>query len=223
MERGQEGEAVKNLPYWENLTDEEKEKITRYSIIRSYKRGQLVHGGERECLGMVQVISGALRTFIISEEGREVTLFRLQKGDSCVLSAACVMETITFDTQMAVEKDTDLLIVPSRIFERLTEENIYVRCFMYELMMERFSSVMLTMQEMLFKRFDRRLAAFLIKEYERTGKKEIRMTHEQIAQHTNSAREVVARMLKRFEADGLVGHRRGIVILKDVEELQQML
>lgn len=214
--------TLKGLPYWEDLTDSQQEMIGFHAVTREYKKGQLIHSGDKECLGMIQVLSGSVRTYILSEEGREITLFRLNKGECCVLSAACLMEAITFETQMAAAEDVELLIVPSRIFERLKEKNIYVRCFMYEMMMERFSATMWTMQEILFKGFDRRLASFLVKESERTGKTELRMTHEQIAEHTNSAREVVARMLKRFENEGLVEHKRGAVRIKDLEALKLM-
>ena len=99
-------------------------------------------------------------------------------------------------------------------FDKLMKKNIYVRCFAYELLCERFSSVMWTMQMILFKGYDRRLASFLISEYKNTGLATIQMTHEQIAQYTNSAREVVARMLKRFASDNLVEFKRGRITLE---------
>ena len=129
---------------------------------------------------------------------------------------------ITFDTMITAEQDTCLLVVPSHVFGQMTEENLTLRCYMYERMLERFSAVMWTMQEILFKGFDRRLAAFLVGEYDRTGSVQIRMTHQEIAKITSSAREVVARMLKRFEADGLVEYKRGCVTLRDIPALRTM-
>jgi CRP/FNR family transcriptional regulator len=93
---------------------------------------------------------------------------------------------------------------------------------MYELIIERFSEVMWAMQQILFMGFDKRLAVFLYDEYSRTGFNEIKMTHEQIAKMTGSAREVVSRMLKRFADDGLVEFRRGIIILKDISRLKKI-
>ena len=152
-----------------------------------------------------------------------MTLYRLGAGDCCVLSASCVISQITFETLMAAEQDTELLIVASGAFGELTKQNINVRCFMYEQAISRFSDVMWAMQNVLFRRFDQRLAAFLLEEYKRTSSREIKMTHEQIAQNTSSAREVVARMLKRFASDGLVEMRRGTIRLADVDGLKKLL
>ena len=214
---------LKNLPFFEHLSDDEKKQADSYSSVREYKKGSLIHSGGSECLGMIMLISGEIRTYILSEEGREITLFRLYPKDTWVLSASCVISQITFDTHMTAEADCSVLVLSSGFFSALCEKNIYARCYMYELLTERFSSVMWTMQQILFKGFDRRLAAFLISEYERTGLKQIKMTHEQIAQHTSSAREVVARMLKRFAADGLVEVKRGLITLKDTDALKRMI
>ena len=138
------------LPYWGNLTEAERDAVARHAVIRRYPAGSVLHSGGSACLGMIFVLGGSLRTYLLSEEGREITLFRLAAGDPCVLSAACVVSQLTFDTQMEAETDCDLLIVGAAVFKRLTEENIYVRCFLYELATERFSSVMWTMQQILF-------------------------------------------------------------------------
>lgn len=210
------------LPYWSSLDKEQKDYIRQNTSLRHYDSGALIHGCGNACLGMIYLLSGGIRVYLLSEEGREITLFRMQKGDPCVLSASCVISQITFDTHMVVEKDCDLLVVNSAAYKRLTDENVYVRCFTYELMTERFSTVMWAMQAILFEKFDRRLAAFLLSEYDRTGSPQIRMTHEQIARHISSAREVVARMLKRFVSDGLVEIRRGSILLKDVDGLRNI-
>ena len=124
---------------------------------------------------------------------------------------------------MTASKDCEVLIISAAVLENLMKQNIYARCFIYETLSDRFSSVMWTIQMILFKGFDKRLASFLIEEYERTGLITIRMTHEQIAEYINSAREVVARMLKRFAADGLVEFKRGCIMLKDIEALKSIL
>jgi CRP/FNR family transcriptional regulator len=208
------------LPYWDQLNVQQKDYISDNTTVRHYKKGSVLHSDGDSCLGMLYIIKGQIRIYLLSEEGREVTLLRLETGDPCVLSASCVISQITFDVQMVVEQDCDLLVVNSAAFRHLTNENLYVKCFMYELTAERFSTVMWAMQQILFAKFDRRLAAFLLKEYDKTGDCEIRMTHEQIAVQVSSAREVVARMLKRFAADGLVELKRGAILLKDVEQLR---
>lgn len=215
--------CLEKLPFWERLTDREKEFVQLNVSILRYPKEQVILNTETECLGMTMVLSGELRTCILSEEGREITLYRLHEGELCVLTASCVVNQITFETQMSVSADCDLLVMNTAAFETLIKQNIYVRCFIYELLCERFSSVMWTMQMILFKGYDRRLARFFIEEYERTGLDTIRMTHHQIAEYTNSAREVVARMLKRFAAEGLIEYRRGNITLKNIGALKAML
>lgn len=214
--------CLRKLSYFDRLTDGERQMISEYWVERSYKKGQLIHACNRECLGQMLVLTGEIRTFILSEEGREVTLFRLRPNDTCVLAASCVISQITFETQMVAVEDTTVLILSASLFERLMNENIYVRCYLYESLSARLNSAIFTLQQILFTGFDRRLASFLLSEYERTGSREIKMTHEQIAQDTGSAREVVARMLKRFSTEGLVEFRRGTVTLKDIDGLKYL-
>lgn len=211
--------ALDKLPFWNKLSKSQQEYIMQNTVIRQYEKGSSIFSYGNSCLGMTYIINGSIRVYINSEEGREITLFRLKEDSTCVLSASCVINQISFDTHMEAEEDCDILIINSSAFKRITEENIYVRCFMYELMTERFSSVMWTMQQILFSKFDRRLAAFLVNEYKRTGSKKIHMTHEDIAKQVNSVREVTSRMLKRFASDGYIEIGRGNIIIRDIDSL----
>lgn len=214
--------VLERLPFWKLLTDSEKELVRQNAVIRLYKKGARVYSSERECLGMLFVMQGEMRTYLLSEEGREVTLFRIYPNDLCVLSASCVISQISFDTQMSAQKDTEALIIPPNIVLFLKEKNLSVRCFLYELATKRFSDVMWAMQQILFKRLDQRLALFLMQESQRLGTDTIHMTHEQIAQQISSAREAVARMLKQFSEDGLVELKRGAIRLLDQKGLKAL-
>lgn len=214
--------TLTQLPFWSFLTEREKDMIRRSSSTRHYGKGSFVHSSDKECLGMLFVLSGELRTYLLSEEGREVTLFRLYPGELCVLSASCVISQITFDTQLSAGADTEVLVIPANIVDALAAQNLHLRCFLYELATKRFSDVMWAMQQILFKGLDRRLAEFLLAEAARTGSDTIRMTHTQIAQHISSAREAVARMLKSFSADGLVELKRGAITLRDTDGLHRL-
>ncbi len=210
------------LPFWSSLSDDEKERVEQRAYVRSYGKGMIINNCNNECLGMILVLSGEIRTYLLSDEGREVTLFRLYANDLCVLSASCVISQITFETQMTAQQNTEALIIPVDVIASLKEKNIYVRCYLYELATKRFSDVMWAMQQILFKGLDRRLAGFLIAEAERTNSNVIHMTHEQIAQHISSAREAVARMFKHFAEDGLVDIKRGEITLLDMEGLKEL-
>ena len=214
--------VLERLPFWKLLTDSEKELVQQNAVIRLYKKGTRVYSSERECLGMLFVMQGEMRTYLLSEEGREVTLFRIYPNDLCVLSASCVISQISFDTQMSAQKDTEALMIPPNIVLLLKEKNLTVRCFLSELATKRFSDVMWAMQQILFKRLDQRLALFLMQESQRLGTDTIHMTHEQIAQQISSAREAVARMLKQFSEDGLVELKRGAIRLLDQKGLKAL-
>ncbi len=213
---------LSQLSFWNDLDKSEKEFLINNASIRKYEKGSMIHSSESSCLGMIYVLKGSIRVSVISEEGREITLFKINRDEQCVLSASCVISQISFDTHMTAQQDCEVLVIGSSAFQRIMQQNIYVKCFTYELMTKRFSTVMWTMQQILFFKLDQRLASFLVDEYDKTGKTEIYMTQEQIAQHINSAREVVARMLKRFSADGLVELKRGYILLKKVDELREL-
>ena len=219
-------ELLAKLPFWQSLTEDEKALISESAYIKKYEAGSQLHDSCSEgdsCLGVLYIASGEARVYIMSDEGREITLFRIRTGESCVLSASCAISQISFETIMTVEVDSEILIVPTHVFARLIRENIYARCWMYELTAERFSDVMWVMQQILFERFDSRLAGFLLSEYERKGSAHIYMTQEEIAKDVNSAREVVARMLKQFAMEELIDYHRGKITLKDVEGLRRLV
>ena len=210
------------FPIWNKLQTDQQDRIRSNLNFRTVKKGTILHNGDMDCTGLLLVKAGQLRAYILSDEGREVTLFRLYPGELCVLSASCVISQITFDTQMTAGMDTDVLIIPAIVIAALKEKNLHVRCFLYELATKRFSDVMWAMQQIMFKGLDQRLAEFLFAEAERTGSDTIRMTHEQIAQHISSAREAVARMLKSFSEDGLVELKRGAITLRDKNRLNRL-
>ena len=213
---------LSQLPFWSSLSEDEKERVRQRAFVNQYGKGTIINNCNNECLGMLLVLSGEIRTYLFSEEGREVSLFRLYSGDLCVLSASCVISQITFETQMIAQQNTKALIVPVDVIAALREKNIHFRCFLYELATKRFSDVMWAMQQILIKGLDRRLAGFLLAEAERTDSNVIHMTHEQIAQHISSAREAVARMFKHFAEDGLVDIKRGTITLLDIDGLRNL-
>ncbi len=215
-------ETLEKLPYWEALTESEKKQAAEAAYIRRYKPGELLFGPDAESVGMIHLLSGASRAYLLSDEGREVTLFRLGEEDNCIISAASVLAQINFESYMVVEQPASILIVPVELFGEFCEKNIHVRCFTYELAAMRFSQVVAAIEQTLFSRLDKRLANYLIQTYRDTGSREIHMTQEELARQVNSVRETVGRMLKRFAGEGLIENRRGTVVLKDIEKLEKV-
>ena len=210
----------KNLPFWDKLTLSQRELLITNVNSAHFIKGQAIHCGGNECIGVLIIKNGAIRTYITSDEGREITLFRLGADDICILSSSCVLETIDFDVSVDAETDCDVLQISTPMFSQLSKENVYVELFSYQLTTERFSDVMCAMQQILFTSFDKRLAAFLLEESTKQNTTDIHMTHEQIAKYLGSAREVVSRMLKCFSQEGYVTLSRGDIHILDIQALK---
>ncbi|NLU23880.1 MAG: Crp/Fnr family transcriptional regulator [Clostridiales bacterium] len=213
---------VRHFPFWEQLSPQQRDFLCRSAHTAHYEKGASIHRGDQDCVGVILVKSGQVRTYLLSEEGRDVTLYRLFAGDVCMLSASCVLDTITFDVCIDAEEDTDVLIINAAAFHQLSDENIYVKCFGYQLITTRFSDVMWAMQQILFMGVDKRLAIFLWDEISKSGSDQIHMTHEQIARYMGSAREVVTRMLKYFAGEGIVELSRGGIRILDRKRLRTL-
>ena len=212
----------RHFSFWPHLSETEQETLCNHTKSTSFSKGDTIHSPDEECIGILLVKTGQLRVYMLSEDGRDISLYRLFPGDVCILSASCVLESITFDVFIDAEENTDVLQISSAAFRRLADENVYVKCFGYELATDRFSDVMWAMQQILFMSADRRLAIFLLDEMSKTGNNEIRLTHEQIARYMGSAREVVSRMLKYFAQEGIVSLFRGGLKIMDKEKLKNL-
>lgn len=207
---------------WEHMSANEQEKLLENADLISYTQGMTVFDGENDCVGFMIIKSGRLRVYMLSEEGKEITLYRLGHGDMCILSASCVLSSITFDVHIEAEEDTNVYVVGSVKFAELVNNNIYVECFSYKLATDRFSDVMWAMQQILFMSMDKRLAIFLWDELTDADGNIIHITHDQAARYIGSAREVVTRMLKYFAGEGIVELSRGGIKVIDKEKLRKL-
>lgn len=213
---------AESYSFWEHLTDEERELLLTNTTAVRYEKGGTIHRGDNDCIGVFVIKSGALRVYMLSEEGREITLYRIYEGEVCILAASCILNPITFEVHIDAEEDCEILLTKSCTFSHLCEKNIYVQCFLYKLAAERFSDVMWAMQQILFMSFDKRLAIFLLDEAAATKSSHIHMTHEQIARYMGSAREVVSRMLGYFAQEKMVELYRGGIHILDKKRLREL-
>ena len=209
--------------FWDKLSEAEASLAERSIACVTYPKNSNLHSAENECLGLLLVKSGSLRAYILSEDGRDVTLYRLYPGDVCVFSASCILNTITFDVHIDAETDTDAYLLNITTFSKLNAQNIYVDNFACKSMIERFSDIMWAVEQILFLSFDKRLAIFLWDEMSKTNSTFINLTQEQIAKYIGSAREVVSRMLKVFQTQGILEQSRGVIHILDKENLKKLL
>lgn len=209
------------FPIWEKLNDTEKEILSNSAQLVHYNEGQPILTG-LECLGMILVQQGQVRAYCTSDEGREITLYRMFEHDLCILSASCLLPNIQFTIYMTAEKETDLWIIPPDVYEMMMEHSLTISNYSHQIMASRLSDVMWLMEQVMWKSVDKRLAAFLLEESSIEGSNTLKLTHEKIADHIGSAREVVTRMLRHFQSDGLVKLSRGTIELLDGKALYDL-
>ena len=210
------------FPIWNRLNPEQQQKLNERVDFRKVKAGTVLHDGSAECLGLLLVRSGQLRAYILSDEGREITINRFFEMDLCVFSASCVMPNMQFDIVVEAEKDSEIWVIPACLYRNLMDESLPVANYSNQLMMTHFSELMWLVEQIMWKSFDKRLADFLLEESNLEGTAELKLTHEKIANHMGTAREVVTRMLRYFQSEGLVTLTRGTVEIADAKRLAKL-
>lgn len=209
------------FPFWVEISESDRAFICQNSFALTYKKGTNIHDSN-ECSGVILVRSGSLRLYMMSEEGKDITLYRLHKGDMCMLSASCVLKSITFDVFVDAEENSECYVISGPAFAEVSARNPQIKIFALETAVSRFSDVMWVMQQILFMSMDKRLAIFLADESARTNSDTIVLTHEQIARYMGSAREVVSRMLKYFANEGIVEVSRKDIRILDKNRLRKL-
>ena len=210
------------LPFWDKLTTQQQERVANVIEYREIKKGTHIHDSSADCLGLVMVRSGQLRAYILSEDGREITISRLLEYDVSLLSASCVMPDMQFNVMIDAEKDSQFWSLPACLFKNLVEESLPVSNYARNLLSSNFSELMWLMEQIMWRSFDKRLAAFLLEEMQLEGSSVLQITHEKIANHMGTAREVVTRMLRYFQSEGMVRLTRGTIEITDEKKLEKL-
>ena len=208
------------LPFWDKLTASQREQISAVVEHHHVSRGTHIHDSSAQCLGLVAVRSGQLRAYILSEDGREITISRLFDYDVSLLSASCVMPDMQFNVMIEAEKDTEFWSIPACLFKNLVDDSLAVSNYSRSLLSSNFSELMWLMEQIMWKSFDKRLASFLLEEAAIEGSNSLKITHEKVANHMGTAREVVTRMLRYFQSEGMVKLTRGGIELCDLNKLK---
>lgn len=210
------------FPMWNELAPEDQALLLGSSSRRDVRRGEILHNGSADCTGLFALLSGQLRSYIISSDGREVTLYRLLTRDICLFSASCIMNSIQFDITIEAEKDSQLIVIPADVYKSVMERSAPLANYTSQLMAARFSEVMWLIEQIMWKSMDKRLAAFLLEESVLDGSNVIKTTHDRVAAHLGTAREVVTRMLKYLQSEGMIRMTRGTIELTDISRLNEL-
>ena len=215
-------EIANYFPIWDKLTPAQQQRIASTTILHTVSGGTLLHDGGPDCLGLLLVKSGQLRAYMLSEEGREITISRFFEMDICLFSASCVMSNMQFAVFIEAEKDSEVYVIPACLYQNLMDESLPVANYSHNLITNHLSEVMWLMEQIMWKSFDKRLARFLLEESAVEGTNSLKITHEKIANHMGTAREVVTRMLRWFQSEGMVKLTRGTVDITDEKKLRKL-
>jgi len=210
------------FPVWSKLTKEQQQRIAGVIEHRTVKKGTHIHDSSAECLGLVMVRSGQLRAYILSEDGREITFSRLFDYDVSLLSASCVLPDLQFNVMIEAEKDTEFWSIPACLFKDMMEESLAVSNYARSLLSSNFSELMWLMEQIMWKSLDKRLASFLLEETSIEGTAKLKITHEAIANHLGTHREVITRMLRYFQNEGMVRLSRGAIEIVDSGKMEEL-
>lgn len=222
-EQEQKEALLAQLSFSEYLTEEQKKELLAVGKLESFQEGQLIYTPIRECLGMIYVVKGVIRTSLTSESGKKATMFRLREKEVCVLSMSCILSAITFDVEVEADKDCELFVIPAPVFSRISQENMYVENFSYKVVTERFSAIVEAMQQMMFMSLEQRVIVFLLDESAAVGQDLLLITQEQLAENIGSAREAVTRVLKQLKEKELIVLGRGKIEILKRKELYQFI
>ena len=210
------------FPMWDKLSQNERETLVNSAKKITYKKGDIIYSGGGECTGLVLVNSGQLRAFAMSEDGREITVYRLFERDICIFTASCMLSSIRFEMAIKAEKDSEVYVIPTETYRSLVNKSTALSNFNTELVASNLSDVMWLVDQIMWKSFDKRLAAFLLEESALNNTTTLKITHEEIANHLGTAREVVTRMLKYFALEGMVALSRGSIEITDLKKLNEV-
>jgi CRP/FNR family transcriptional regulator len=209
------------FPFVKDLSEEDRAMLMGSIVTKSFPKGSIVNRNEDGCVGVLSVTAGRLRVYIVSDEGREITLFRVDLGEICVLSVSCLLDSIAFDVVIEASEDTVVSIIPAAVVHRLEKDNPGVGLFLYKTAAEKFSEVIWTMQQIMFMKLDQRIAIFLWDEQSKKDGNVLMLTHDEIARQIGSSREVVTRIMKYFEQEGILSLERGKVVITDKNALKK--
>ena len=209
--------SVQSIPEWPEefffLRDVD------HSVI-SMKKGEKVFTEGEGCGRLGFIISGIIKVYKDSPSGRSMTLYRIGRGESCMLSMSCALSNPIHQASAMVEEDAWVITLRPDIFRKLMNDSEDARNYVFTQFALRMTDNMMLIEEVVFKRMDQRLADTLI-ERSQSGKEIIKMTHEELATELGTAREVISRLLKELELSGLVKLQRGSIEIVDVKALSQ--
>ena len=207
------------FPSFGKASDEVQTELFEHAALVQIPAHQFICLEGNKCSGIPLVLEGRARVYKLSESGREITLYRVEPGDSCILTASCIMSNIEFPAFVSTETDVEAIVVPPAVLHRWVNQYGVWSEFLWTMLASRFAEVISLVEEVAFQRVDKRTADYLVHAADAGGI--IKKTHQDIAADIGTSREVISRILKEFEHSGLVTLSRGEIHADDLKELRR--
>ena len=212
-------EYISRLPFWSKLNSEEQVFLREHAFEKDFQMNEIITDDEYFCLA---IIEGHVDVCTIGDDGREVLLTEFEEGTCGVINTSILLKKMESNTISIAKRYCRLLLINSRSFRHLIDTNIYVRCFWYETVAQNLHSSLTSIRHAMLVSVDRRLASYLIKCVDQSGELTVHTTQGNIARQINSVREVVARMLAKFEKQGILSTDRNCITILNPEELRKI-
>jgi CRP/FNR family transcriptional regulator len=213
-------ELLRHYPVLKELPAKLAENLRARAGLVTLPAGTTAFDEGSSCSGLVLITRGSVRVVRAGPQGREIMLYRVRPGESCILSVSCLLGRTSFAARGVVEADLTGVSIPGELFETLVSENAAFRTFIFDLFGSRVSTLLQLVEEVAFYRLDQRLAALLLRRFEQTGGRMVETTHQEMADQIGSIREIVSRILESFENAGIIALSRGRVTLLDSDLLR---
>ncbi len=206
-------EIIERYPAIKAAGAELMEQFRQFALLKKISAGETIFIENDSCSFFALLLSGRVRVFKEGESGREITLYRFEKGESCILTMSCILSDSLYPAIAAAEEDSEVYLIPAEVFRQWVSKFDAWRKYVFEILSKRLSAVIMVVEEVAFRRVDSRIAELLLEKSDEQGK--IRLTHQQIASELGTSREVVTRLLKDFEQEKLISVSRGEISTLD--------
>lgn len=216
-------ELFDKIPFWKDLDEYDRQLFLKNAEFRIIPKGTMLAEAGSPCLYFPFVLSGEIRVYRMNEAGKEITLYRIHGGDSCVLTISCLMTGSTFPAYAMTEKTSELFLVPGEIFREWVENIPQWRLYTFRMIEKIIVNMMENVEQIAFQRLEKRLMEFLLERSHKDKDGMIYKTHQEIANELGTAREVISRALKTLERKQMIRVFRGRIQIIDSERLKDIV
>lgn len=217
-------EILDQFPFFSESDSASQLEMLTYGRYAQLKPGSFYLRERDLCSQIAMVGSGLLRVYKVGESGREITLYYVKPGQTCLLNISCLMSGMACPATAVVEEPVEAVVFSGKLFRKWVASHEGVRDFVFEILSSRVAHIMALVEEVAFRKMDQRLADYLCERFLGTDQqvRELPVTHEKIASDLGSAREVVSRLLKEFERERAVKLARGKIYLEQIDVLRSL-